>query len=133
MNYTRGKISKLIQCNKFEMVDFYNVCPYKFEGEFTKLRKQEVVMWRNVGMIWSWLSGNSLQKAGKEFHRDHSTVLHALKQLDFAYHGWGCEQIIDNIEEIKNKSYNILHVSEDIWVNYAKNLVRLDHLIGNKL
>jgi chromosomal replication initiation ATPase DnaA len=115
------------------MIDFYNVCPYKFQGEFVKLRKQEVVMWRNVGMIWAWLGGKSLTDAGKEFHRDHTTVLHALKQLESAFKGWGCNEIIDNIEAIKLKSPNFIHTTEDICVNYAKNLVRLDALIGKKL
>jgi len=33
MKYKRGKIAKIIEVSSFEMVDFYEACPYIFEGE----------------------------------------------------------------------------------------------------
>jgi hypothetical protein len=133
MKLQRGKISKLINYSSFEMVDFYNSCPFIFEGETLKTRRQEVVMWRNIGMVWGWLGGKSLQKAGEEFGRDHSTVIHAIKQIINAYEGFGYPEIIENIDTIKEKSKNFVYQTDDINVNYVRNLIRLDDLLGKKL
>lgn len=133
MKYKRGKIAKIIEVSSFEMVDFYEACPYIFEGEILKTRKQEVVLWRNVGMVWNWLSGKCLQDAGKDFGRDHSTVIHAIKQVLTTYEGYGYQEIKDNIELIKEKSRCHIKPVDDINVNELKNLVLLENRISKLL
>lgn len=133
MKYNRAKIGKLTGCHKFEMLDFYNACPFVFEGDYIDTRKREVVLWRTVGVVWKWLDGCSLAESGKEFHRDHANVIHSIKCVINAYEGYGHPEIIDNIELIKTKMPLNYYTDDDIWVNYAKNLVRLDGLLGKML
>lgn len=133
MKYNRGKIGKMIGCTKFEMIDFYNACPFVFEGDLIDTRKREVVLWRSVGMVWKWLSGCSLYESGKEFHRDHAVTIHAIKAVINAYEGYGHPEIVENIEKVKACVPMNFYPEDDIWVNYAKNLVRLDGLIGKML
>ena len=133
MKYNRGKIAKLTGCTKFEMIDFYNACPFVFEGDLIDTRKREVVLWRSVGMVWKWLSGSSLAEAGKEFHRNHAVTIHAIKAVVNAYEGYGHPEIVQNIEKIKTCLPLNFYPEDDIWVNYAKNLVRLDGLLGKML
>jgi hypothetical protein len=133
MKYNRGKISKMLEISSFEMVDFYEACPYIFEGELLKTRKQEVVIWRNIGMLWNWMSGKSLQAAGKDFGRDHSTVIHAIKQVLTTYEGYGYQEIKENIELIKEKSRCHIKPVDDINVNELKNLVLLENRISKLL
>lgn len=133
MKYNRGKIAKLTECNKFEMIDFYNACPFVFEGDLIDTRRREVVLWRSVGMVWKWLSGASLAEAGKEFHRNHAVTIHAIKAVVNAYEGYGHPEIVQNIEKVKACFPLNYYPEEDIWVNYAKNLVRLDQLVGKML
>jgi hypothetical protein len=133
MKYNRGKIAKIIECQKFEMIDFYNACPFVFEGDYIDTRKREVVLWRSVGVVWKWLGGATLSEAGREFHRDHANVIHSIKAVINAYEGYGHPEIVDNIEKIKSCFPFNYYADEDIWVNYAKNLVRLDYLVGKML
>jgi len=133
MKYNRGKIAKIINCHKFEMIDFYNACPFVFEGEFIDTRKREVVLWRSVGVVWKWLGGSSLAEAGKEFHRDHANVIHSIKAVINAYEGYGHPEIVDNIELVKSKMPMNYYSDDDLWVNYAKNLVRLDELYHKRV
>lgn len=133
MKYNRGKIGEMIGCTKFEMIDFYNACPFVFEGDFIDTRKREVVLWRSVGMVWKWLGGSSLAESGKEFHRDHAVTIHAIKAVINAYEGYGHPEIVKNIDKIKEHVPLNFYPEEDIWVNYAKNLVRLDQLVGKML
>jgi hypothetical protein len=115
------------------MIDFYNACPFVFEGEFIDTRKREVVLWRSVGMVWKWLGGCSLAESAKEFHRDHAVTVHAIKAVINAYEGYGHREIIENIEKVKSSFPLNYYADDDIWVNYAKNLVRLDGLVGKML
>ena len=133
MKYNRAKIAKLTGCTKFEMIDFYNACPFVFEGDLINTRKREVVLWRSVGMVWKWLGGSSLAESGKEFHRDHAVTVHAIKAVINAYEGYGNPEIIENIEKVKSCFPLNYYPEDDIWVNYAKNLVRLDGILGKML
>jgi hypothetical protein len=133
MKYNRGKIAELTGCVKFEMIDFYNACPFVFEGEFIDTRKREVVLWRSVGIVWYWLGGKSLHESARAFHRNHANAIHSIKSVMNAYDGFGHPEIIDNIEKIKSSLPLNYYPEDDIWVNYAKNLVRLDGLVGKML
>ena len=90
-------------------------------------------MWRNVGMVWAWLSGINLHKAGRLFNRDHSTVIHALKQLLLTYEGYGHEEIKQNIETIKNGIGEVVEINKDICVNWAVSQVILEKKLAEML
>jgi len=106
---------------------------FVFEGEFIDTRKREVVLWRSVGMVWKWLGGCSLAESAKEFHRDHAVTVHAIKAVINAYEGYGHPEIVENIEKVKASFPLNYYPEDDIWVNYSKNLVRLDGLVGKML
>lgn len=132
MVYERGEIMQRINWNKFVMSDFYYTCPYDFDDPANKTRLREVVMWRNVGMVWAWLAGNSLVNSGKLFKRDHSTVIHAIRQLVIACDGYGHTEMIHNVECIKEKSRENCGVEFDVWTNYAICQVRLENNFAKK-
>jgi hypothetical protein len=133
MVYKRSEIIKLINFNEFTLADFYYFCPYDFNQKENQTRKREVVMWRNVGMVWAWLSGFTMENAGKLFNRDHSTVIHALGQLMLTYEGYGYEEIKQNIETIKNGLKEVVIIHDDICVNYAVSQVLLEKKLAEML
>lgn len=132
MVYERSKIMSVINWNKFEMSDFYYSCPYDFDDPANKTRLREVVLWRNVGMVWAWLAGNTIANSGKLFKRDHSTVIHAIKQIVVAYDGYGHTEMIQNIESIKEKCRENCGVPDDVWTNYLISQVRLENNYAKK-
>jgi hypothetical protein len=133
MHYNRTEVINLIKWNKFEMSDFYFVCPFDFNDPKNKTRLREVVLWRNVGVLWAWLSGDGIVSAGKLFHRDHSTVIHAIKQVILAYEGFGHAEIIQHIESIKEQSKENILLNNDSCVGYAICQVRLENNIAKLL
>ena len=126
MVYKRNELIKIINFNRFEMSDFYFVCPYDLSLKENFTRKREVAMWRNVGMLWAWLSGESFSCSGKMFNRHHSTVIHAIKHVLLSYEGYGHEEIKQNIEMIKSQSIECIDFNLDLCSKHAISLCILD-------
>lgn len=123
---TRGELIKVINVHHFEMSDFWSVCPYTFEGVEKRTRKREIVHWRNVGMLWAFMSGMSLQKAGELFDRDHATVIHGIENILTAYEGYGHVELVDIINTIQDNKLSTIFKSDDSNINYAISQVILD-------
>lgn len=112
------------------MSDFWDVCPYTFEGWEKRTRKREVLFWRNVGMFYAYMSGYTLEKSGSLFDRDHATVIYSIKSIITAYEGWGHIEMLDIINTINNHSLLSVDQSHDVGINYAVSQVILDSMIG---
>jgi hypothetical protein len=112
------------------MSDFWDVCPYTFEGWERRTRKREVLFWRNVGMFYAYMSGKTLEKAGSMFDRDHATVIHGIKSIITAYEGWGHVELVDIINTVNNYRLTNVDKSEDVSINYAVSQVILDSMMG---
>lgn len=124
----RGTLKKVTGIKNFDMADFLAVCPYNFEGEQRRTRKREVLIWRNVGMFYAYMSGYSLQKAGSIFDRDHATVIHALKNILTAYEGYGLTELVDVIKRVNDHHLSNVDASKDVNINYAISQVILDSM-----
>jgi len=126
-------LHKAIQSERYSLYDFWYICPFSKE-ELLKNRKRTRINYLHVGMVWSRLSGNSLQKTGEIFKRDHSTVVHAeknvLKSLENSI--FGSPEHLQIIEAIKNRCINP-EKTEDIWQDYLSSQALMETLITNKL
>jgi hypothetical protein len=131
LGVNRAILCKITGISNFEMSDFWDVCPYTFEGWERQTRKREILFWRNVGMLYAYLSGYTLEKAGKMFHRDHATVIHSIKSIVTAYEGWGHIELVDIINTIKNYQLINVNQSHDVGVNYAVSQVILDSMMAD--
>lgn len=130
LGVNRGTLCKITGIKRFEMSDFWAVCPYTFEGWERRTRKREVLFWRNVGMLYAYMSGMTLEKAGQVFDRDHATVIHGIGSILTAYEGWGHIEMLDIINTINNHSLLSVDQSHDVGINYAVSQVILDSMIG---
>ena len=66
---------------RFKFEDFLIACPFSIEYLREPNRKMEVMQWRQIGMTWYAIEFNHVSEAGRFFHKDHSTVCHAMRQL----------------------------------------------------
>lgn len=112
------------------MDDFWTVCPYSFTGAEVRSRKRELVWWRNVGMVWGFMSGLTLDQSGQLFDRHHGVVLHAFQSIENAYEGFGHTEMIEIIELIKANQAIGAPRTKDIWQNYAVCQVLMDKRIA---
>lgn len=132
--YNRIDVKRLFPCNRYEMRDFWAVCPYTFTGRELKSRKREFVVWRNVGVVWAWLSGAGLRESAEMFGRTHCTTIHAIKETRKAFEdGYGHVEIIDIVNQIRNNSIEFIHQTGDVCVDELRSMVSLENLIQERL
>jgi chromosomal replication initiation ATPase DnaA len=83
------KIKKATNCERYDMNDFYAVCPIPVD--VLKSRKQTgyISRWRQVGMVCARMSGMTQEKAGELFNRKHCNVIHAEKMVANSFHPLG--------------------------------------------
>jgi hypothetical protein len=122
------RIKSKVNAQRYEMSDFYAVCPLSIEQLQSQSRYNEVKSWRQIGMVWGRLSGLSTTKSGEIFSRDHSTVVHATKIILNSVEGYGYDFIIEKIHDIVDGSKSVQQ-SEDMNVNEAVCAV----LINNRI
>lgn len=70
-----------IGADRYDINDFWSICPYTQEQLSSDSRFKEIKDWRHVAMCWYFFSGMTAKQAGLNFNRHHSTVLHACKYL----------------------------------------------------
>lgn len=75
----RRRAILLIQSNKYNISDFWEVCPYGPIELHDAGRVTHAKIWRQVGMTWATLSGENYDVSGAMFGRDHATCLHGVK------------------------------------------------------
>ncbi len=112
---TKDIAEYLIQKYDLERVsfnDFLNACEYSFEELKSKSRERELIDWRNVGILIAYKESRVLSRAGKVFNRDHSTVLHSIKELDKEY-----PTVIENIRCVQYYAKFRKHYCKAIQVN----------------
>ena len=132
--YNRIEIKRLFPCNRYEMRDFWAVCPYTFTKAEMKSRKREHVIWRNIGVVWAWLSGVGLREAGEMFDRGHCITIHAIKEIKKAFiDGYGHVEMIEIIDQIRNNSFEYVHQTGDICIDELRSMVTLENLIQEKI
>lgn len=100
-----GAIKKLLPPRQFyTMHEFFLVCPYSHEELKIANRSRDRMQWRQLGMTWAVLSGNTLVDAGRMFEKDHATVIYAVSMIRLALEGYHpllrekLQEVIDCIE-----------------------------------
>lgn len=68
--------------------DFISACPFSLDELRSKDRKQDLMQWRQIGMICKAIDLNSLSAAGRFFNKDHATVIHAGRCIKDAIEGF---------------------------------------------
>lgn len=66
---------------EFDFQDFLDVCPFDMDELRKKNRQIEICEWRQIGMTWFAIHSNYITGSAIEFERDHTTVCHAMKQI----------------------------------------------------
>jgi hypothetical protein len=100
-----GAIKKLLPPRQFyTMHEFFLVCPYSHEELKRPNRARDIMQWRQLGMTWAVLSGNTLVESGNLFGKDHATVIYAVSMIKLALEGYHpllrekLQEVIDCIE-----------------------------------
>lgn len=112
------------------MHDFWAMCPHTPAELIKKDRRREVKTWRQIGMVWATLTGESISEAARHFGRDHATVLHAQQIVIDTLEGFGDEFVRIYIDRIKEHTFCSAEVQEDINTNEAICMVILDAQVG---
>jgi hypothetical protein len=82
MNISRAEIKKELNIDKIYFEAFFNICPFTLSSLKSNSREEPLVFYRQIGCVWIWLSGESLQKTASYFNRtNHTTVINAIKVL----------------------------------------------------
>jgi hypothetical protein len=132
--YNRIEVKKLFPSNRYEMRDFWAVCPYTTKELYSKSRKRELVIWRDVGIVWAWVSGVGLREAAEMFGRTHCTTIHAIKEIRKAFEeGYGHTEMIEIVNKIRANSHEFILQTGDICQDELRSLVTLENLIGERL
>lgn len=78
---TREQTKLLLEVEKVYFEAFFNICPFTLSHLRTKNVKQPLVNYRQVGCLWLWLTGETLEKTAKYFNRTHAAVVAAIEQV----------------------------------------------------
>lgn len=75
------KTVEAIDFPRMRCSDFWEVCPYKIDELKTTSRKQQLTVWRNLGMLFYSHHYQSVVAGSAVFNRDHATCFHGLNRL----------------------------------------------------
>lgn len=85
LSYIKKKLPKR---NFYTMHEFFLVCPYSHDELKVANRSRDLMQWRQLGMAWACLCGNSIVEAGKMFCKDHATVVYSQEMVVYALDGF---------------------------------------------
>jgi hypothetical protein len=128
-----ARIKELLKADRYNMKDFWAVCPFTGPELISKNRKTPIRAWRQVGMVWVTLCGETSSEAARQFRRDHATVLHAQNILIDCLEGYGDPYIKEILSSLKDQTLYWVEAHEDQNVNEATCMVILDQMMGAKL
>jgi hypothetical protein len=123
------RIKSKVNAQRYEMSDFYAVCPIPYSLLHSKKRDKDIVRWRQIGMVWLRLSGKSLKDSGGHFAKDHATCIHAEGCVADSFEKYGDNVIRDYVEDLVRFVEGNVQQSEDVNVNEAVCAV----LINNRI
>jgi hypothetical protein len=83
------KIKQATNCERYDMNDFYSVCPFDDETLKSKSRRLVLSRWRQAGMVYARLCGFTQGESGKLFNRSHCNVIHSEKMVANLFHPLG--------------------------------------------
>lgn len=104
MKYLKRQLQDILQLPEYDMKDFWSVCPYTAASLLPQNRLYDVRSWRQLGMTWMVLSGESIIETGRVFERDHSTCAHAMSIILKALTNPGYDEIMEMIDRVRDNS-----------------------------
>lgn len=69
---------------RYRIDDFWKFCPYSISKLSSKTRKQEIVIWRDLGIFIHYCELKNQEKAGAIFNRDRSIIPHIMQKIIYS-------------------------------------------------
>jgi len=110
----RDEVKNLFDIDKIYVEAFFNICPFTLSSLRNQRKEQPLIFYRQLGLFWIWLSGETLEQTGLYFNKHHSTVIHSLNNV------------------IDEKDYTYKEYLKVI-INENKNLIQSERTIINEI
>ena len=130
---TLDRIKSKVNAQRYEMSDFYAVCPIPKADLHSRKRDKDIVRWRQIGMVWLRLNGNTTVIAASHFSLDHSTCIWAEGCVADSFEKYGDNVIRDYVEDLVRFVEGNVMQSEDMNVNEAVCAVLINNRIMEML
>lgn len=117
------QIKLAISAPKYDITDFWSVCPISPSEVCSESRQRLIVSARHVAATWMVLSGDNAQRAAALIERDHATVLHSMKRvMEALEHPRQHPEIMEIINMTKDMAKRSLSNVGDVEVASALHL-----------
>lgn len=87
---------------RYSINDFWRFCPYSISQLSSKTRKQEIVIWRDLGIFIHYCELKNQEKVGEIFNRDRSIISRIMEKIIYSDTNIKFKK---NIEELKTKKW----------------------------
>jgi hypothetical protein len=77
----RDEVKNLFGLDKIYIEAFFNTCPFTLSSLRNQKKEQPLIFYRQLGLFWIWLSGETLEQTGLYFNKHHTTVLHSIENV----------------------------------------------------
>lgn len=81
-------IKSKLNCVYFQPEHFFNVCPYTIDDLRIESRKQDLMQWRQIGVVWLLICDYNSVSVANYFNKHHSNVYCALSNFEKAIQGF---------------------------------------------
>lgn len=127
-----GAIKKLLPPRQFyTMHEFFLVCPYSQDELKKPNRARDIMQWRQLGMTWAVLSGNTLVESGNMFGKDHATVIYAVSMIKLALEGYH-PLLREKLQDVLDCVEIAQHQNGDINTNLIISSRQIEKLLKKK-
>ena len=98
-------IKSKLNCAYFQPEHFFNSCPYTIDDLRIESRKQDLMQWRQIGVVWLLMCDYNSVSIANYFNKHHSNVYCALANFEKAIQGF--DKVFRNkiaiVEEFSNR------------------------------
>lgn len=98
-------IKSKLNCAYFKPEHFFNSCPYTIDDLRIESRKQDLMQWRQIGVVWLLMCDYNSVSIANYFNKHHSNVYCALSNFEKAIQGF--DKVFRNkiaiVEEFSNR------------------------------
>jgi hypothetical protein len=81
-------IKKKMNCGYFQAEHFFHSCPYTIDDLRIESRKQDLMQWRMIGVVWLLMCDYNSVSIANYFNKHHSNTYCALDNFENAMNGF---------------------------------------------
>jgi hypothetical protein len=81
-------IKKKMNCGYFQPEHFFHCCPYTIDDLRVESRKQDLMQWRMIGVVWLLMCDYNSVSIANYFNKHHSNIYCALDNFENAINGF---------------------------------------------